>query len=141
PRSAPLRLAPERSARAPPCLPEKKRSCASRISLTRLPLWVMLLLFLSPINSVFPLRKGVSYFTGSCWTREPPDPEALILGGRGLHGGKMEECNGLPLRPSVAARCALDVWHWPRLCWFFSRWRQPRKTGMTKSSQRWPAEG
>src|SRR5215475_68233 len=50
PRSAPRRLAPERSARAPPSLPEKKSSCAARISLTRLPLWVILLVFLSPIE-------------------------------------------------------------------------------------------
>src|SRR5215831_2358602 len=50
PRSARLRLAPERSALAPPSLPEKKSSCAARISLTRLPLWVMLLVFLSPIE-------------------------------------------------------------------------------------------
>src|SRR5262249_53702083 len=71
-RSAPLRLAPERSARAPPSLPEKNLSCASRISLTRLPPWLMLFGFLSPINlSQYPLGlESPLYFTGRGQARE-----------------------------------------------------------------------
>src|SRR6266436_5406849 len=48
-RSAFERSAPVRSARAPPSLPVKKRSCASRISVSDFPLCLMLFGFRSPI--------------------------------------------------------------------------------------------
>src|SRR6266852_3234954 len=68
-RFAPLRSmressAPVRSARAPPSLPRKKRSCASRISARVLPLCLMLFGFLSPIVLPQPAISA-SYFTGS----------------------------------------------------------------------------
>src|SRR6266852_9150528 len=73
-RIAPLRFAPlrsmressasVRSARAPPSLPRKKRSCASRISARVLPLCLMLFGFLSPIVLPQPAISA-SYFTGS----------------------------------------------------------------------------
>src|SRR5215471_11798273 len=70
-RSTPARFAPARSARWPPSLPEKKRSCASRISLTRFPLWLTALVFLSPIKSDrFPVREPF-YLTGRPPAREP----------------------------------------------------------------------
>src|SRR5258707_11648107 len=49
-RSAFERSAPVRSALAPPSLPLKKRSCASRISVSDFPLCLILFVFLSPIR-------------------------------------------------------------------------------------------
>src|SRR4029077_6742495 len=62
-KSAPLKFAPVRSARAPPSLPEKNLSCASRISERRLPLCLMDLGLFSPIVH-FPTLDSSFYFTG-----------------------------------------------------------------------------
>src|SRR5215471_19555978 len=102
PRSARLRLAPERSALAPPSLPEKKSSCAARISLTRLPLWVMLLVFLSPIEpdlsrheerSLFYRKRPVEETVPTLTSEPGPIPSIA-----GSCGSKMEAWVGLQAR-------------------------------------------
>src|SRR5882762_4601404 len=62
-KSAPLKFAPVRSARAPPSLPEKNLSCASRISETRRPLCLIDLGFFSPIVHS-PTLDSTLHFTG-----------------------------------------------------------------------------
>src|SRR5260370_8283839 len=79
-RSAWERSAPVRSARAPPSLPLKKRSCASRISASDFPLCLMLFGFLSPIGP--PAIENVWRIVYSMW-RSGSTPPAQLPGGIG----------------------------------------------------------